>query len=129
MLIQQPQNKQRRYMFPKRLPLDPQFFDRRKVLEETSNLLLGSEPRSTDIPKVIALFGEPAVGKTQLAYKLMDQHEKDFDCLFMMSADTGPKLSQSFLDVGCELELASKEMNDMAAVRLDVLQWFETTGE
>ena len=89
-------------------------------------LHIGEVKRSE--PKTMALYGEPAVGKTCLVKRFIQTSKNEYDFILLITAESTTKLSQEFVGIGRMLELTKTMEDDPIVIRDQVLDYFNTTG-
>lgn len=106
---------------------NPCFVGRESQLKKLHKLLVDDHKGAE--PVACALYGNPGVGKTQMALRFTYQHRAEFDAVFWVSAapDQGTETLRTFGNIGRRLGLFKNEEIDDAQVEI-VLGWLQTAG-
>ncbi len=105
--------------YPVCITPDPHFFGRENMLGEMQSSL--SKSRGDGWPPSVALVGTPGAGKTSLAKCYLDRSRPDYDYLFLVSAESRPKLTQDFSDICRLLGLAADGEDDAHVLAKDLV--------
>lgn len=107
---------------------NPEFFGREAELDKLQQLLIDQHTDAK--PAACSLYGNPGVGKTQIALKFVYKHRDKFDAVFWVSAD--PKYAietlRTFGNIGRRLGLFTGETIEDNHVEI-VLEWLQTAGK
>lgn len=119
------------YMMPP-TPLNKNFFGRDYALNAIKAELI---PRSTDkpadgkavtYPLTFAICAPGGMGKTQVAIQFAVTHQKDFDAILWVNADSVNEMAQGFQRIARLLDLipeGSADANDLIYTREVVKRW------
>lgn len=85
--------------YPAHIPHDPHFVGRQDLLEQMEAYLSDHSACTTKPPPSVVLVAMPGMGKTSLAKRFIQSCESSYDYVFLLSAETEPKLLQDFKNV------------------------------
>ncbi|KAK7420402.1 hypothetical protein QQX98_002825 [Neonectria punicea] len=113
---------------------NPDFFGRGDVLREMDKILLPQDKTTKMTPsgspqgiRYFALCGLGGVGKSQIALEFVHSRKTKFDAVFWISADTKPKLDESYEQVAVSMGLLdATEARDLVISRSILLEWLTT---